>query len=554
MRTTGRTWSTIATLLVALLTAAAAVVGVLMAPGKSGLRKAEAPLPNARPESFSAPSGPYIRDGQGRVVFFHGVNAVYKRPPFELYPDPGRPWDFSRRDAAEMARLGFNVVRLGIIWEGLEPGNVGPNNPAVCSPGPPQDPHQFNQAVADAYLARVRRTVDLLGQYHIRTILDMHEDIYSSFFGGEGAPPWAVCTDGQVFVRPKGRWSRAYGTPALETAVRHFWANDVAGNLQGEYARTWANVARYFRHDPWVLGYDPINEPFTTTLRPGLPDAPSISTALECFYTGSAHPGLDAPFGEPLSCPPSDPDEGLIPVLRRISPEKLVFDEPDIYSGRVGVNSIGPMHLSGLVFNFHVYCGARSPKTGDPTDLATCVSEEVRNIEHRNLERPDNFTLAQPAGPAWFMSEFGASGDEALIAWLTAVADQYQLGWTYWSWKYYGDPTGSSDEALVRSSGELAPTIASLSRAYPQAVAGVPRSIRFDPVTGRFELTYLPMADRRARTVIEVPHGVHYPHGYRASVAGGRVVSPHGSDQLVVANERHARTVTVTVVPALTRG
>ncbi|HLG67783.1 MAG TPA: hypothetical protein VKV36_07935, partial [Acidimicrobiales bacterium] len=31
-----------------------------------------------------APGGPYLRDRYGRVVFLHGVNAVYKLPPYEL--------------------------------------------------------------------------------------------------------------------------------------------------------------------------------------------------------------------------------------------------------------------------------------------------------------------------------------------------------------------------------------------------------------------------------------------------------------------------------------
>jgi len=44
------------------------------------------------------------------VVFFHGVNVVYKHPPFEVYPDPGKAWNFSAADASLMARLGFNVV------------------------------------------------------------------------------------------------------------------------------------------------------------------------------------------------------------------------------------------------------------------------------------------------------------------------------------------------------------------------------------------------------------------------------------------------------------
>ena len=68
-------------------------------------------------------------------MFIHGVNAVYKHPPYELYPDPGKPWNFSAADASLMARLGFNVVRLGMTWSGLEPGTAPANDPAICTPG-----------------------------------------------------------------------------------------------------------------------------------------------------------------------------------------------------------------------------------------------------------------------------------------------------------------------------------------------------------------------------------------------------------------------------------
>ena len=94
---------------------------------------------------ISAPGGPYLYDSRGRVVFFHGVNAVYKSAPYELYPDPRKPWNFSTADASLMARLGFNVVRLGMTWSGLEPGTAPANDPAICGPGAPDDPHQFDQ-------------------------------------------------------------------------------------------------------------------------------------------------------------------------------------------------------------------------------------------------------------------------------------------------------------------------------------------------------------------------------------------------------------------------
>jgi endoglycosylceramidase len=496
--------------------------------------------------ALSAHGGPYLTDSGGRVVFLHGVNAVYKRAPYELYPDPGKPWNFTKADAARMASLGFNVVRLGIIWQGLEPGTLGPNSPQICTPGAPGDPHQFNQAVVSAYLAKVAKTVALLGEYHIYTLLDMHEDVYSSEFGGEGAPAWAVCTDGHPIGTLPGRWSNTYNDLALISSVRNFWTNDVVGNLQGEYIRSWKAVATYFSANPWVVGFDPINEPFTKTLQAG---STEVAARLECLYTGQSDPGRSIIDGSVLACPPGDPNVGLVDFFRKVAPDKLVFFEPDIYSSSGHPNDIGPMNFNGLVFNFHDYCGLRSGVTGNPTDLNACVDQELRTMQRRSEERPDMASVKQPEGPAWFMSEFGATTSEPLMGRLTKIADELQLGWTYWQWKYYDDPTGSSAEALVGADGTLSPATSAVSRAYPQAVAGTPVSYSFDPATLEFHLLYVPRETTGAPTVIFVPVARDYPQGYQVSVVGGTVTSSPGADHLVVANQAGVPLVQVAITP-----
>ena len=69
-----------------------AVVGVVLgylAPTASG----PGPLPvddTVVSGQLAAAGGPYLTDIHGRVVFLRGVNAVYKRAPYELYADPGK--------------------------------------------------------------------------------------------------------------------------------------------------------------------------------------------------------------------------------------------------------------------------------------------------------------------------------------------------------------------------------------------------------------------------------------------------------------------------------
>ena len=496
---------------------------------------------------ISAPGGPYLYDSQGRVVFFHGVNAVYKYAPYELYPDPKKPWNFSTADASLMARLGFNVVRLGMTWSGLEPGTAPANDPAICTRGAPTNPHQFNQAVFDRYVARLTKTVDLLGRFHIYTILDMHQDVYNEMFDGEGAPKWAVCTNGVPSVDPPGRWSLSYATKAAGIAFHHFWANDVQGDLQGEYDRVWGDVARSFRGNPWILGFDPFNEPFSTSLiRVG---DEHFDAQLECFYTGTAHVGVASHGAPALRCPPHDPANGVVPTVLAADPSGLVFDEPDNYASRGFPTFIGPMNLPNLVFNVHIYCGARSPVTGNPTNVVACAFQDARSLGKRAEDRPEMASVRQPGGPAWFVSEFGATSSPLLVASITAKMDAEQVGWAYWSWKYYGDPTGSAAESLVMADGRLRSTADILSRVYPQAVVGTPRRFSFSPQTDVFDMAYVPNHHIHAPTLIFVPTQVHYRHGYCARTTGARVTSARGSDVLQVRNDRTGSRVTVEVTP-----
>ena len=496
---------------------------------------------------ITAPGGPYLYDSHGRIVFFHGVNAVYKYAPYELYPDPKKPWNFSVADASLMARLGFNVVRLGMTWSGLEPGTAPANDPAICSRGAPRDPQQFSQAIFNRYVQRLKTTVNLLGRFHIYTILDMHQDVYNQMFDGEGAPTWAVCTNGVPSADPPGRWSLSYATKAAGIAFHHFWANDVQGDLQGEYDRVWGDVARSFSGNPWILGFDPFNEPFSTSLiRVG---DEHFDAQLECFYTGTARVGVALHGAPALRCPRHDPANGVVPTVLAGDPSGLIFDEPDNYASRGFPTFIGPMNLPNLVFNVHIYCGARSPVTGNPTNVVACAFQDARSLRKRAEDRPEMASVPQPGGPAWFVSEFGATSSPLLAASITAKMDAEQVGWAYWSWKYYGDPTGSAAESLVMADGRLRSTASVLSRVYPQAVAGTPLRYSFSPQTDVFDMEYVPNHRIHAPTLIFVPTLVHYRHGYCARTTGASVTSARGSDLLVVRNDRTGSRVTVEVTP-----
>jgi endoglycosylceramidase len=499
------------------------------------------------PSFLSSPGGPYLYDSQGRVVLMHGVNVVYKHAPYIAYPDPGEPWNFDATDAAKMQKLGFNVVRLGIEWQALEPGSGGPNQPQVCTPGAPGNAHEWNRAVAERYLAHVAATVKLLARYGIYTLLDMHQDVYNQNFRGEGAPNWAVCTNNVPIVPKGGRWSNNYSNPTLQTAVGHFWSNDVVGNLQGNYDLVWKTVAQYFKNDPWVVGYDPYNEPFSTETQTA--SASTFTGQLECFYIGKAHAAFLANGAGALTCPPGDPANGVIPTIQSVDSHHLTFVEPDIYwvTGGNIPSQLGPLPFKRIVFNFHVYCGDRSPLTGNPTDLLKCLQSEETAASEQEITRLSMASASQSAGPAGFMSEFGATTSVALAGFDVEWAGLDQLSWIYWAWKFYDDPTGSSAEGLVETDGSYSPVVTVLSRTYPQAVAGDPNSVIFNPFTGAFNMVYAPTQAAHGVTTIAVAASEHYPKGWCAAVKGGRITSKPGATHLTVQTVGHPAQVYITV-------
>src|SRR6202044_3668376 len=134
-------------------------------------------------------------------------------------------------------------------------------------------------------------------------------------------------------------------------------------------------------------------------------------------------------------------------------------------------------------------------------------------------------SAAQPTGPAIFMSEFGATTDRALAGFDVEWAGLDDLGWIYWAWKYYDDPTGSSAEGLVQPDGSYSPIVTVLSRTYPQAVAGDPNSTVFNPFTGAFSMVYAPTQAANGVTTVFIAASQHYPTGWCAAVKKERITS-----------------------------
>jgi endoglycosylceramidase len=62
-----------------------------------------------------------MQDSYGRSVIFHGVNVVYKVDPY--IPDQTKfdpETSLNEQDIDDLKKWGFNLVRLGVMWESVE--------------------------------------------------------------------------------------------------------------------------------------------------------------------------------------------------------------------------------------------------------------------------------------------------------------------------------------------------------------------------------------------------------------------------------------------------
>ncbi len=452
-------------------------------------------------------SNGWLTNSDGQVVMWHGLNQVYKVAPYE--PSAG---GFSDDDAAFLAANGFNAVRLGVIWAGVEP------EPGVIDYG---------------YLASLQQTVQMLANHNIVAILDMHQDLYSGSLGGDGAPDWAVLTGGLPNVEA-GFPGSYFVSPAQNHAWDAFWANsngpDEIG-LQNHYALMWQAVANYFKGEPNVAGYEIMNEPWAGTQ--------TLGSLL-------GNPYFDAQQLTPFY-------NQITEAIRSVDPNKTVFFGPTTLEASLPVpNHLGTVDDDNTVFSFHHYCmvNALFPTLSFGCDWNADVSFGFA------------MDYAQEHNIPALLSEFGATNNIPAINAGMNAANQHLIGWTEWAYTG-GDITSTSpnDQALVYDltkppDGDNVnwDKLDALSQPYPQVISGIPTSWSFSG--GVFSFSYsTDQADGSgafaagSQTTISVPTS-QYPNGYSVNVTGGHVSSGPNASQLIITSDSGASTIKVTVTAA----
>jgi endoglycosylceramidase len=447
--------------------------------------------------------GGHLVDQYGRVVIVHGLNLVWKRPP---YAPPDTPAGFTTADADWLKRYGFNGARIGMLWAG-----VTPNQPGVADP---------------AYFAKWDRVVGLLADRGIWMQFDQHQDMWNETYGGEGVPAWAAKRPFPYSLLPwvPVPFPEGYWTPEVSTVFDRFWANK--GGLQDAWASYWTLVAQHYKDQPYSMGYDLMNEPWA-----GLEWPLCMTAGCPLTYSQELQPAMT---------------KGLRAV-RQADPDGIVWWEPQQLSAGAPVPTFytGVPGEQNLGYAFHNYCPAVFlASSGLPvTDTSSC-----RSFSTDRQEGAIDQAARMDAVP--LMNEWGATDDVQAVGIDAAVADEHQMGWMYWAYKHWDDPTtADAAQGLFTDDADLSTVktakLRQLVRTYPQATAGSIDGYRYDPDTGLFTMSYVadPAIDAPTRIFVSP---LTSPHGFDVSTSAGTAVV-HGS--YVDIRTHEAGVVRVTITP-----
>lgn len=451
-------------------------------------------------------TGNYV-DRHGRTRIFHGMNVVYKEWPWVPSVETFSPTDSLDSESMDNLRSwGFNVVRLGVMWPGVEP---------------------THKQIDSKYLQAVVNLSEGLARREIYTIADLHQDLGSRYFCGEGFPEFYVeallqnkssrLAKGSSFPGPfmSKMALNASGFPSLDDCLKKdfasYYATDSVGALFAElytpgtdlhkgFLRYWGSVASAFQHAPQLLAYELINEPSGLCLG---------DTVLNCYDAAKLVFSDDVEKNKltPLY-------QAAAQVIRDAGSQQPIFYEPTV-APKVGPAPLFPTPPLGndtqQALAYHIYC---APGDGDGAvaDLACKATQNL--FEHSYFP-----FLRRHKSIAGFMTEFGAVGDSPgefkhLQRLLRSVEGAFQ-SWTYWMLKKYNDfTTANAAESLYFPNGTLeVAKLKVLSRTYARAIGGVPQHTTFDPATAAFQLSFIASVTD-APTEVYLNEELHYPDGF----------------------------------------
>jgi hypothetical protein len=269
--------------------------------------------------------GQWFKDEHGRTLILRGANlggstkvpykpngATYIREGFFDHRNVsfvGRPFPLDEADE-HLSRLrawGMTFLRFLITWEAVE--HAGPG--------------EYDQEYLDYLYTVVKKA----GDYGIHVFIDPHQDVWSRWTGGDGAPGWTLEAVGMDLTRlsetgaaivhavhgdpfPRMIWPTNYTKLGAATMFTLFFGGDdfaphtqingvpVQEYLQSHYVNAVQQVALRLKDLPNVVGYDSLNEPGggfigiedLTAVPGGLLRAGASPTPFQAMLLGSGYP------------------------------------------------------------------------------------------------------------------------------------------------------------------------------------------------------------------------------------------------------------------------
>jgi aryl-phospho-beta-D-glucosidase BglC (GH1 family) len=250
-------------------------------------------------------------------------------------------------------------------------------------------------------------------------------------------------------------------------------------------------VAARFAANPYVVGYDPINEPFPANIYKN----PELWYQVGTFDASVLQP-LYSRIYEEAYAPASD--------------SKIMFFEPAQFPDTVfhtGFTALpaGSDKTQLHIFNDHSYSPCALSDKSDAALEEICKDYHLYRILTRDQD-------AKKLGIPLIISEFGACMGghtcEVEINTLTDAADTFLTSWAYWQFKKLGDLTttaGSGSEGFYNDDGTLqVDKVTALSRPYAQYTQGTLMSMNFNRSAETFSFSFI------ADTSIAQPTVVYY--------------------------------------------
>jgi len=438
-----------------------------------------------------------FRDSQGRLVYFRGINlgASAKLPPFLPFEDP-KWWDI-------LASWGYNMVRLTIFWEAIEP-----------------EPGVYDQR----YLDRVEEMVNEASKRGIYVLLDMHQDQYSRCLKGDGAPYWAL----PKTVDPKdnsgisGRfWFSAYFVSSdVRTSFSNFFQSR---DLKEHYYNSWKEVAKRVSYSPYVLGYDIMNEPFGGEI----PNDDGL------FENG---------FLRPFYCE-------AISAIREVDPDAVGFVEPsiiDLYKSK-----LLPFESDRLIYAPHIYKSlswrALLSTDNKGTSFNALVDRQKEKAEY--LKMPlfiGEFGVPWDTNPLW--------GRDRQVNEAMAALEEEFISNAYWDLSAKNGSTwNEEDYSLIDDEGRPRGLEVNV-RPYVRRLSGSPVHQSFNPDSKEYSLIFDGCLTN-VTTVIYIPQTVHYPAGFMACISDGSLKYNRSIGELLYQPERPGwHYINITALSTETKG